>query len=80
MIKEDQIFPKCEGWSWSVICSINMYSLRRFNQCVMFNVFQVFQFLRIVFLAKVKAITIGFEFLVDWYIIEKAPNRQKDGD
>lgn len=40
---------------------------------MMFVVFLVFQFRRIVFLAIVKAMRIGFEFLIGGFIVERSP-------
>lgn len=80
MIKEPQTFSKCQSCSWNVIYSMIIHSLRRFNLCLMFSVFLVFQFRRIVFLIIGKAMSTGFEFWIGGFIIERSPSRQRDGD
>ena len=53
-----------------------MYSFRRFNYCIVFTAFFVFQFNRIVFLATVRAMSMGLVFWVVELIVDMSPSRQ----
>jgi len=55
------------------VYSIAMKSVIRFSQCV-------FQFMRIVFLAIVRAMRSILEFIVLSVIIVRSPSKQREGD
>lgn len=57
-----------------------MYSLRRFSQWLVLRVVLDFQFNKIVFLARVKATRTDLEYLCGRCVVERSPNKQRDGD
>lgn len=60
--------------------SMDIYSVSRFFQCVMLILCLVFQFMRIVFLAMVRATeSILFDLLLG-FMLDRSPNRQRGGD
>lgn len=57
-----------------------MYSVRIFNQCDVLSLCLVFQFLSMVFLAVVMAISIGLVLLGGGLITVRSPSKQSAGD
>lgn len=60
--------------------SMEMWSVRRFFQCVVLILFLDFQFMRMVFLAIVSAIRINLLLGPIRFIVDVSPSRQRDGD
>lgn len=60
--------------------SIVMKSVIRFFQWLMCMLLRVFQFMRIVFLAMVRAMRSNLEFIVLSVIIVRSPSKQREGD
>lgn len=57
-----------------------MYSVRIFNQCDVLSLCLVFQFLSVVFLAVVMAISIGLVLLGAGLITVRSPSKQSEVD
>ena len=59
---------------------MDMYSVRIFNQCVMLSLCLVFQFLSMVFLAVVMAMSTGLVLLGAGLTTVRSPSKQSEGD
>ena len=74
-----QVFATCELWCQCKVISMDMCSSTRFNYCMMFIVFLVFQFKRMVFLVIFMEMSIDLAFWIGGLIIERSPRRQRYG-